>query len=370
MRSYGLWDTRITVSCDEAAVLAWLDEFLEPAFASRPEGDAETAVHLRPGRAAYEAAAAAAATGPRRDVACFARDGDVTRRTRWPIAAGALVEDPKHGVLWRLSAGRIEVLAHPAPERLRLEAMRVVRELATSAVLSSPARIQLHAASLEVGGRVLLLAGRKEAGKTTLLCYLAAATGAAVLSNDRVLLADAGDTFVARGVPTIVSIRPGSRRLIPGSFDAVPRAARPVLLTVAEAAAARARVGPAESSVALSLSPAQLAAALGAPLSPGGTLVAIAFPEPDGDAERLRIDRLDPPEAEACLLEARFGIRSGKAGATLFEQFVGSRRAPTADEQLIGRLARSIPCFRVRVAAHSFAEPEAARAVLAACLDV
>jgi hypothetical protein len=375
MRCYGLWEVAIAMDSDDPTLLPWLDEFLTPAFELREARGGEFAVAVTRQRSAYEDADRARPGIPGNEVACFARDHDVTHRLGWKLAdASTLVEDPRRGLLWRLAPTKLEVLVHRAPERARAEAMRVVRELATSALLARTESVFLHAAAIEVDGRALLITGGKEAGKTTLLCYLAAAAGTAILTNDRVLVRREGDAFGVRGVPTIVSVRGESRRLIPCSFSGVPNHDRPVFLTVAESAAERARLGPADSDDRLRLSPAQLARELGVSLAPRAHLGAVAVLEPssreaiartEGDA--LVVQRLDEGAAYESLLDSRFGVHSGKRELTLFERLFGAQ-PPRAAEGALRALAGSVPCFRVALSPRAFSTPDAARALLSRCL--
>jgi hypothetical protein len=368
-RRYGLFDATIEVATDAPAVLAWLDEFLTPAFEIRREGTADFVVRIIADEGAYEGAAATRPAGPPTLAACFALDREVTRRPSWAASGDVLVEGGKPGVLYRIRGTRVDILVHPASGHLRAPAMRVIRELAVARTLARSDRMQLHAAALETDGLGLLLAGPKGAGKTTLLGYLAASTGARVLANDRVLLDRTRGGVEVRGVPTIVSIRPDSRRLLPCSFDAIPRIERPVYLTVAEADAARVISGGAGEASRLSVSPAQLARQLGVALAARARLAAIAFPGAHPDPEDLAVDRLDAAEAGRRLRDARFGARSGKDGPTIFEQLAGEVRPPHADASLVAVLARAVPCFSVRMGARLFADARAARAVLSACLD-
>ena len=367
VRCYGLLGSAIAVECDIVGTHAWLAEFLTPAFEIRPAAEADLYVAILADNRAYERAAATRPKAPLDDVNCFALDSSIKARRAWSVAGETIVEDDKHGVLWRLVGKRVEVLIGRARERCRIETMRVIREIATACVLASADRLQLHAAALESGGRALLVAGPKGAGKTTLLCYLAMSTRAGMIANDRVIVSrDAG--FDVRGVPTIVSVRPGTSRLLPCSFDTVPRVARPVQLTLAEADAARRNVGSVDAGDHLYLSPAQFARALGISLSPSGRLAAIAFPQSHTEAGGLAVDRLKPDAAEQWLRAARFGLGSGKNAATVFERLVDGRRSAGADESLVAALAGTVPCVVVRIGAHLFSRPDAARAVLAACL--
>jgi energy-coupling factor transporter ATP-binding protein EcfA2 len=253
---------------------------------------------------------------------------------------------------------------------MRTRVMRVVRELVTTRALASSDRFQLHAAALAHQGRALLLAGPKGAGKTTLLGSLTA-TGAAILANDRVLLradaspaADVPASFVVHGVPTIVSIRPGTLALLPRLARGVVAGERLVHLTLAEADVARPRRGNAAPSAALALSPAQLARQLDTRLGAPAPLGAVVFPEPHSDPDGLAVERLDAEDAERRLLTARYGRHTGTSEATVFD-LTRVRRTDAADHAAIAALAGRIPCFVVRTGTRRLADRRTAAAILA-----
>ena len=75
--------------------------------------------------------------------------------------------------------------------------MRVVRELVTAGALADGSRVELHASALAHDGRIIVLAGPKEAGKTTLMARLASVGKFAIAGNDR-LLVTAIDRHVGR----------------------------------------------------------------------------------------------------------------------------------------------------------------------------
>ncbi len=138
-----------------------------------------------------------------------------------------------------------------------------------------------------------------------------------------------------RGVPTIVSVRPGTCDLLPGLFGEIAPLPVPAHRTLAEAARVNAGDGGSVARDRLKLSPAQLAQALGVPRASRGTLAAVAFPQPPVDPAGLAVDRLSRAEATRRLLGARFGLRAGKGTPTLFERVAGASRAVRADEALI-----------------------------------
>jgi hypothetical protein len=88
--------------------------------------------------------------------------------------------------------------------------MRAVRELAMGH--AGDRGLLLHAAAGAVAHRVVVLAGPTAAGKTTLLLHLLRSGVARYVANNRVRVSLGEDPPRARGMPTIVTIRPRTRQ--------------------------------------------------------------------------------------------------------------------------------------------------------------
>jgi hypothetical protein len=368
MRGYSFCGTAIEVESDLPAVTSWLDEFLTPSFDLWSGARADFAVRIRTAPSPHAALASTRPPGPLAEMPCFALDREVVELPGWTTSERTVLADAKFGALYALGDASVEMVAQPGSQAYRGAAMRVVREIATARALASHERLQLHVAALELGGRALLFAGPKGAGKTTALAYVAAASGAPILTNDRALVARAPGGFEVRGVPTIVSIRPQTLEFFPRLLRGIPAVERPAHLTLEETDAALAAHGNAENGAHLKLSPAQLARQLGVSLSARARLAAIAFPEADGDPHGLAVDPLSGAEAARRLPGVLFGAHSGTAEPTVFERFARVCRPADADRELVEAIAARIPCFALRIGAARYAERGAADAILAACL--
>jgi hypothetical protein len=213
---------------------------------------------------------------------------------------------------------------------------------------------------------VVAIAGSKGAGKTTLLAYLAAATGARVVTNDRSVAERVNDRIVLRGVPTMVSVRPESRALVPRLYHGITHE-RPAHLTAAELEASRDGRRPLVTT-RLRLSPPQLARQLGVSLADGGPLAAVLFPEPADGPDAVELERLEPDEALRRLRVCRFGVSSAKADATVFERLLPEPRPAGADAAMVAAIAARVPCLAVRLGVRQFEEPRAAAEILRAVL--
>jgi hypothetical protein len=362
-QTYDFLGTVISVVGDRESDIAWLREFLAPSFDPRPVEEADFTIEVSHDRARRAALITARPRGRRDKVACFALDREVVHHPAWTTAGRVVIRDRRHGVYYVLSDASVAVIAADRSPLARSGVMRVIREIATARALAAPGNLQLHAAAVEIGGRGILFAGPKGSGKTTLLAYFLTATAARLISNDRVFAIRTLDGFDLRGVPTIVSVRPGTQELLPGRFGHVPNIPYSYRFTLAEADRLLAAVGGTDGTTRLTLSPAQLARELSVALATGATLDSIVFPEPHPDPSAFAIDRLTPEEAALRLRGVRFGVDSGKNGPTVFEQLVGVTRPEGADATLISSMADEIACFSVRTGARLFGQSLAAEAI-------
>ena len=338
----------IELTSDDAATARWLAEFVTPWFASGPPADRPLRVSFTASAAAHaalERRRASAALEPR---ACFALDREVVELPGWSEDGGVVIADRERGCFYRVRARSVEVVAQPDAQRARVGLLRVMRELAAAPTLAQHGVLDLHAAAFAIGGRGILFAGPKQAGKTTLLVAALASARASLLANDRVVI-DTRGAMRAHGVPTLVSLRTGTLRWFPGVARGLPE--RPALLDRAELAASPA-AADLPAPLHLSLSPAQLARQLDAQLTASARLAAIVFPELSPATATGSIEPLPPEEGVARLRESLYG--GGRAPTTLFAQAALGAAAPLPPPgaEAIERLAARVPLFRFRVGPH------------------
>jgi hypothetical protein len=359
-RIYGLLGTATAVACEEPSIVNWLDEFLIPAFEVLRAGspaDFHVTIHADP--SAYATIAAKRPNSPLPPKGCFALDQEVVAHPHWRAAGRVVLDDARLGAFYALEGRRAEVFLEPGSPRARSAAMRVIRESASVRALKDPDLLLLHAAALEHRGRAVLIAGPKGSGKTTSLLYLAAASGARILANDRALLHLGGAEIEVQGMPTVVSIRDGTLELLRlPRLHALRRTPSPSRHTLAEieALAADAHEMPTEP---FRVSPAQLAYVAGVSLSARGRLSAILFPEARPGEASVRLDRLSASEATRRLQSARFGIASAKAAPTVFEELLQRERAEDREQRWLAELGRCAPCFNIALGPHAYRESAA-----------
>jgi hypothetical protein len=244
--------------------------------------------------------------------------------------------------------------------------MRILRELA-SAQAASRGEMPLHAAAVAEGETVTLFVGGKGAGKTTLLVHaLVAGAGATrYVSNDRVFVRLDSGAPLARGMPSIVSLREATLTLSEGVRTAVDSGAWHYASTVGETRAwhtAGTRPEGAGRRTPPGLSPAQLCALLGVQPVAGGTLARIVFPKTQamvGAGARFLLRRLTPEEASARLLES--GLFADGRAATYVSGTPPPERC--ALESALRELAARVPSLSCVLGPDAYASPSVWQAI-------
>jgi hypothetical protein len=350
-------DTRIEVGCPSRADAAWLEEFVAPAFRVGARGDAaDWRVEAILDGELYRELLASRPPGPLPEPVTFVLDQSVLRAAEWRMRDGQRVlADAAHGMVHLVSPGLVRMVGDAPRRPFRLALLRVVRELFMSRAWGE-SRAILHAGALALGGRALLIAGPKRAGKTSLLIHALGAPGAHYLANDRVVLSGEAGGLCARGLPTYVSVRHGTLALFPELArrlaESGVRAHR--LASETDDAPADATERDADD---VKVSPPQLARLVGAPLCESGPLGAVLLPQVDLGESGLRLRRLSPHEADARFEDVLFAATSP---ATVSEVFVtpGEARFDRASARsLWGRAVRSVPVFECRIGRGAFDAP-------------
>ena len=326
---------------DNPADLAWLQAFLGPAFEKSSVMGEQTFALERSPEAVRSAQRLESTTAER--VAAFVLDTGLEELPGTTNAAGAITAyDSFFEVAYR--RGTIISIADAesstANRRARGALMRAIREAAMDHVWCDGASI-LHGASFAVGNRAILVAGAKEAGKTSLLC--AALLGfpeASFLSNDRLVLQKSGKNVRAHALPTIVSIRAGSTQVVP-SLSAALSGARENYLG--------APTPESEKPDRWTLSPKQLSSLLGCSMQREAEVACCLFPRIDQGENSFTLRELTANERRVRILESAFarndlGRRSELFRTNAVDFPSGAQLRERLQEDLGG-----IRCFEVRM---------------------
>ena len=339
----------VAVETEDRDASRWLAEFVTPWFEPCPTLSSARNVRFTASRTVFESIDRRYAAAATRPFPCFGLDRDVVLLAGWTEAGTTVVADTELGSFYRVSATCIEVIARPESLRARIGLMRVVRELLVAGRQAADRLLDLHAAAFATPVGAVLLAGPKQAGKTTLLTHFLRSGRVSLIANDRVLVDVEPASPIAFGVPALVSIRVGTLALFPelrrapNERPAVLHSEESTGLTIFEPSNA----GPHRD---FGLSPAQLAQRCGSGTTRCAPIAAIVFPEVDAASGDWSLEPLANDAGSMRLLDSRYGIRAPRRSRTIFEDIV-SRREPHRDNTptQVARLSMAVPLFRCRL---------------------
>jgi len=308
----------IRVCCVDRLQLAWLEEFLVPAFSPVEAVTADCTVTFE---VDGPRCASLGGRGPHPDglrVAGFAFDGGPVDMPVWESRnADRVIFDADSRVFYCLSQGgaHVRILAPAALPSRRISLMRVVREFAMSDSWASR-RFVLHAGACALADSGIVIAGPKGAGKTTLLMYVLGCPGARFIANDRVVVnCDAPEPVVVRGMPTVVSIREQTVRRFAAFEHRWSQSHYDERVTLQEAdtdGAAQRQTDP------ITLTPAQFCALLGAPLGGSAPARLLLFPRLTDDIDGLCFAELSPESAHQRLVASVFAAGAPRQTSQVF----------------------------------------------------
>jgi hypothetical protein len=320
-------DVEVDVETDR-----WLRSFLEPAMDVRPFGQADLVVRLVPsdgGDPGIDCRMPATVDA----VACFGLDSRMVTLPGWREGDALIVADARHSCRYRIRDRTIDVLGVPGDRRSRVGLMRVVRELLTARRAAREPILDLHASAFEVEGQAVLLAGPKYSGKTTALCYALTSGRTRLIANDRVFVDVNSSGAQARGVPTLIAVRPRTAVWFPALAGAAPT-------TLAEGT---------------TVSPLELATRLGAACVRGGRVRSIVFPEIVSDDRDWELAPMSEAEGAAALSTSLYGSRRDQSVHSVF----GDAEVPSTSLGDVGALsrqvAREVRFFRCRLGPRAYA---------------
>lgn len=364
---------RLAVSADSDADLIWLHDFLGPTFrcvAGDPVREGvRIGLHAEPGWAELLRSWEQEPAGAGHRVLAHVLDTvDRLLPCRFGADGSLLAREDDFDCFYRRdSAGVISLLQSPGPPRSRrprIAMMRAVRECALHHDWRTGG-LCLHASGLVRGGRAVLFAGPRRAGKTMLLsACLSLVPGLQLLANDRVMLNPHGEGWRSRGMATVVSVRAGDEELLPGLRQ---RLHAHTLGPEVGPGEGRARVFPFHGQ--LLLSPSQYCHSLGVTMTPESRLLTILLPRIDATGSGLRCRRIDPARATMTLAASLFGASHPDSRSQIFDTPASGPHAGPAERQaLVERLGREVPCWELVMGPDAY-RPKHLRGLLADLFD-
>lgn len=237
----------------------------------------------------------------------------------------------------------IDLFTHTGTARAHRYPIRLVRE-AMLRTYEDAGGVIFHAAGVDVGGAAVMVCGPRGAGKTTVTAALLRFSGAALLSNDR-LVAYQGDRVVAVPLPV-----PTAR----GTIQAFPELERLVRRTTANGSELDRMPADFGSMVKHAFTARQFAEAFGARLISRSALRLVVVPRLADTDEPAHARRLSVPEARHIVAANCFTPRD--------EFWARPWLVPrqSTDEQLsrqasaaIENIAASVPCIEVSFGVHN-----------------
>ncbi len=355
-------DLVIAVDADDDDV-HWLREFLGTSFATLAPGSARptAAVTFGPGPGLPTRA------GTWRVV--FALDAEPVRLLTTETHAGLELDDPVRAMSYVVSPGGLGTVATYRGDRghARVHLMRVVREYAHNHAVAT-GDLVLHAAAVVTRGRAVAIAGPKGTGKTTFMLRCLEIDGVTFLSNDRVVVCTAdtpGRPLAATAMPTVVSIRSGSRVLLPKMTPRLQDCGDFRLTRTS-----RALVGPSPPiswGDAWHLGPSQLCEAIDREAAAASPIGAVLFLEASTDT-RVSLHRLVTDDAADRLRESVLGARAGVYASEVFTTRDTRDLGPETFEARCRRMAEQVPCFSGRLPVEH--ETDEIDQVLRRCLEL
>lgn len=344
----------LRVYADDADVLAWLREFLVPAFVAE-EGAPEAGdigLHLDVDAHEHARLTRAFASVGLDEIDGLTFDGTFSRHRRWVDSSGYRWAYDDERDLYYGSAPdsrEFRVLLAKSGRRGRIAYMRVVREIATSARLQEGG-LPIHAAAFARSDGVVLVCGRKRSGKTTFLAHVLAC-GASFVANDRVFL-EPSPSFDVHGMPSAVALRGGTLGLLPRFGERFEQARFEAARTIAECQPGVERSEPElpRGKERPPVSPAQFCALAGAKMIAGGRVVLCLFPRLDSTVKDLVFERIQPAAGASLLMESLLRPSTPIRGSELFK--LGTERTVLTTDQEERRcqeLLATVPAWECRL---------------------
>lgn len=351
----------LRVRSSTPAHLDWLLEFLAPCWTETSGRPPEADLLADECPDEFQRCLSAGAHSSGEQVDSFALDSQVIRLPRWRTDAdGIAVHDPVYGAIYEVSRDRrrVRLLARARDTRIRVPLMRVVREFAMNRGIASGG-VFLHAAAAAAGDRAIVVAGHSAAGKTTTLLHLLASRpDLRYVANDRILIDPAARPLRLRGMPSVVTLRPGT-------LDRFPDLRRDLLargysqrLRLSEISTPPVAAPRPFGDGRYGVNPPQFCALLQVEAQPEAAAALLVFPEITDRVDTFRLVRIDPAEAAARLPDALLCAGSWRKSSDLF--LLPADAAVPTEECLLQRcrsLAQQIPVLRLELGPRAYDTP-------------
>jgi hypothetical protein len=358
-------DLHFEVHSENPADLAFLVEFLAPAFSRSPDhGAPDVVVQMEESAQAFDALFGKGPDIRGTALEAFTLDNKTIRLPLWNGPDGCLtLYEEKFQLFFIVRKDRrhVRLLAKSGPA-YRTPLMRILREYVMNHCMQGGG-VVFHASAVAVSGRGLLIVGASNAGKTSLMTHFLRHAGADYVANDRVYVDPAASSLVLRGIPTIATIRVSMPALFPGLTEQMAASRFHHHLTLAECEG-RDQPLRAWENGKYGLTPAQLLSIHDASAVSEAPALAMVFPRvvqgAGSGADPMAAKPVDHREVARRIPRALFGVDTLRNRAEVF-----TLRGPGLPglQELLDRCARvadQLPCYEVRLGEGSYRHPGAA----------
>ena len=352
------------IRTSDAATLAWLEEFLCPAFRKIDCDPADWTVTLETDSPLYgELIQRPPSTCPE-VVDCFTLDGRFQKHELLQSNSHCLIRDDRKEVVYYVIDKRncvIRILAPANPVRCRTSLMRVVRELATVHCLSA-GHLHCHGAAFAIGDQAIVMAGVKRSGKTTALIHSLHQPATRFITNDRFFVQCDENRLVVRGMPTIFKIRPKTLDFLPDfrmRYRSYPYSFQETLRESEHSVPERRKDLFDAHGLTTRLTATQFCDLMDVSATGEATLGAVVFPHVTPDVKSVHIEPLAPRAAahklfNESLLAASSPQRTAEAFRRKDEPSVLSDEAVRRQCE---RIAYNAPCYCCAIGPAAYQRP-------------
>lgn len=329
--------------------LKWLQEFFYPSFEFTPSCESSIEVSVRTNQDEYRDIENVCRSGACPMLDCFTLDGSFAAHPALVGDGRLKIHDGRYRVGYDISNSgqKITVVRGAKSDRHRLALMRIIRELTTSAALAE-GHIPIHGAAVYIDGQATLISGPKQAGKTSLLVHALLCHGA-FLANDRVFLSLDADAVSARGMPTIVKIRPGTLEFFPELRERFQQCTFHREKTLRECAVATREFS------SPNLTATQFCQLLNAPAIARAAVKQIVFPHINADLGGVRWNRLPSKHAATKLRRSLLRPSSPMRVSSVFS--ASEHRTVDYETQLqhqCREVSERVPCFDLQMGPNAY----------------
>lgn len=329
--SLGYDGLRFEITSPSPSHLKWIDEFLRPHFTGGSGGGETVRVDLTVAPDEHGKLRREVSSLP--VVPVFVLDSQVVHLPALRDGRGGHVlyaEDFDTVVTVSSDRRCVRIILKEDGHTVRSPLMKILREYAMNEA-QQRGDFFLHASCFLAGRRPVVVAGPKNAGKTTLAMFACLRGGAKLLANDRVRVGTVDGRSAVSGIPAIVSIREGSFGFFPEvgeelrrrkyhfrlNFDEMFQEARPAL-----------RLGGKGRYL---VTPLQFCRLLETAQVSAAAEPVVVIPRMTRRRGTFAVRRLGESEAYEALQESLFGARHWATSTPVFNLHAGLG----ADEELL-----------------------------------